>query len=59
MSNYFGWLLVCGYSINEIQSIDDMIQSISVKECNEILSEVFSQNACAVSKVVPKGYDRE
>ncbi|MDR2781154.1 MAG: insulinase family protein [Holosporaceae bacterium] len=59
MSNYFGWLLVCGYSMDEIQSIDDIIQSISEKECNDLLSQVFSQDPCAILRVVPKGYDRE
>jgi len=59
MSNYWGWLLVCGYSPDEIQSIDETIQSISLKECNGLLKEVFSQDPIAISKIVPKGYDRE
>ncbi|MDR1235594.1 MAG: insulinase family protein, partial [Holosporaceae bacterium] len=59
MSNRFGWLLMCGYSTDEIQSIDSVIQSITEKECNEILSEIFSQDPCVVSRVVPREYDRE
>ncbi|MDR1334570.1 MAG: insulinase family protein [Holosporaceae bacterium] len=59
MSNHFGWLMVCGYSLDEIQSIDDIIQSITEKECNELLAQIFLQEPCAVSKTVPKGYDRE
>jgi zinc protease len=59
MSNYFGWLMVCGYGLDEIQSIDDIVQSITEKECNELLAQIFSQDPCAISRIVPKGYDRE
>jgi predicted Zn-dependent peptidase len=59
MSNYFGWLLVCGCSVAEVQSIDDIVQSISEKECNECLNQVFSQDPCAVIRIEPKEYDRE
>jgi zinc protease len=57
MSNHFGWLLMSGYSVDEIQSIDDMIQNVSEKECNDLLGEIFSQNPVAISRVVPEGYD--
>jgi zinc protease len=59
MSNYFGWMLIGGYSIDEIQSMDNLIRSISLKECNDLLKEIFSQEPCAIIKSVPKGYDRE
>jgi zinc protease len=59
MANHFGYLLTYGYSIDEIQSIDDMIQSFSEKECNDALMEIFSQKPIAVLRVEPKGYDRE
>jgi zinc protease len=59
MSNHFGWMLVCGYSIEEIQSVDEVIQSISLSECNDLLKEVFLQEPFAVSRVEPKGYERE
>jgi zinc protease len=59
MSYYFGWLLICGYSIKEIQLIDDMVQSITKKECDDLIKEVFSQKPFAVLRVEPKGYDRE
>jgi zinc protease len=59
MSNYFGWLLVCGYSLEEIQSIDDIVQSITEKECNDLIKEVFSQDPHFIARTVPKGYDRE
>jgi zinc protease len=59
MSNHFGWLLTGGYSLEEIQEIDDMVQSITAKECNDLLRDVFSQEPYAISRIVPKGYDRE
>jgi zinc protease len=59
MSNHFGRLLIRGYSLEEIQGIDDMVQSITTKECNDLLRDVFAQEPCAISRIVPKGYDRE
>ncbi|MDR2157760.1 MAG: insulinase family protein [Holosporaceae bacterium] len=59
MSNYFGWLLINGYSVDEIQSIDDMIQEVSEKECNDLLREIFSQDPIAIFRILPKSYDRE
>jgi zinc protease len=59
MSNHFGLLLTGGYSLEEIQEIDDMVQSITTKECNDLLRDVFTQEPHAISRIVPKGYDRE
>ncbi|MDR2107206.1 MAG: insulinase family protein [Holosporaceae bacterium] len=59
MSNYFGWLLMAGYSPEEIQSTDDMVQSISEKECNDVLKEALSREPTFISKSLPKGYDSE
>jgi zinc protease len=59
MSNHFGWLLIGGYSLEEIQEIDDIVQSITAKECNDLLQDIFSQEPRAISRIVPKGYDRE
>jgi zinc protease len=59
MSNHFGWMLIGGYSVDEIQSMDDLIESISLEECNDLLREIFSQKPCAIIRAVPKGYDRE
>ena len=46
-------------TLEEIQSQDDIIQSITVEECNEALKDVFDSKEIAVMKIVPKGYDRD
>lgn len=59
ISNYFGWNLILGLSVKEILSLDNMIQSITVKECNDVLKEVFSLSPISIMKTLPKGYDRD
>jgi zinc protease len=59
MSNYIGWLLTRGYSLEEIQSIDNIVQDLSVEECNDLLREIFSTEPHAIARTLPKGYDRE
>ena len=59
ISNYFGSRLVKGLSSKEILSLDNLIQSITVKECNDVLKEVFSTSPISVMKTLPKGYDRD
>jgi len=59
ISNYFGGNLMKGLSVKEILSLDNLIQSITVKECNDVLKEVFSTSPIAVMKILPKGYDRD
>ena len=56
---HFGFMLTAGYSIEEIVSRDDVIQEITVEECNDVLRELFSQKVTAVSYLLPKGYDRD
>ncbi len=56
---HFGWNLMCGFSLKEILSVDNLIQSITVKECNDVLKEVFSTSPIFVMKTLPKGYDRD
>ncbi|GHU17579.1 peptidase M16 [Alphaproteobacteria bacterium] len=59
IAQHVGHLLSNEYSTEEIQSMDDVIQSITVEECNDALREVFSLDPVVISKVVPKGYDRD
>jgi zinc protease len=59
ISNYYGGWLTAGYSLEEVQSVVDLVRSLSVEECNQCLREVFSQAPNAVIRTVPKGYDRE
>ncbi len=59
IAEYFGWNLMSKLSVKEILSLDDTIQSITVKECNDVLKEVFSTSPISVTKTLPKGYDRD
>lgn len=59
ISSYFGWNLISELTVKEILSLDDMVQSINVKECNDVLQEVFSTSPISVMKTLPKGYDRD
>ncbi len=56
---YVGSMLTTGYSIDEVVSRDEVIQQITVEECNAVLQELFSQKFMAVSYLLPKGYDRD
>ena len=59
ISQYFGYNLVFGFSLKDILSVDNLIQSITAKECNDVLKEVFSRSPISVMKTLPKGYDRD
>lgn len=59
ISEYLGWMLSFGYSIGEIQSVDETIQSITTEECAEVLKEVLIPHPIGVLRIVPKGYDRD
>lgn len=59
IAEYFGWNLMFGLPVKEILSLDDMVQSITVKECNDVLQEIFSTSPISVMKTFPKGYDRD
>ncbi len=57
IANYFGWNLVSGLSAEEVLRLDELVQSITVEECNDVLNEIFSASPIAVMKTLPKGYD--
>lgn len=59
IAEYFGWNLMSELSVKEILSLDNTVQSITVKECNDVLKEVFSTSPISVIKTLPKGYDRD
>jgi zinc protease len=59
MSKYIGWLLSSGYTTDQIQSMDDTMQSITIDECRAVIREVFCADPIAVSRITPKGYDRD
>ena len=55
MVNYFA----NGYSLEEIQKMDDVIQSINAKECNDILCEILKSSPIAISRMLPKEHDSD
>ena len=59
ISNHFGWYLTTGISLKDILSMDEIIQSITVKECNDVLREIFSSEPIFSAEIMPKGYDRD
>jgi zinc protease len=59
MSKYFGLMLLFGHSPEEIFGVDDVVQSIAVKECMDVLASVFSSPPIAIAKAEREGYDRE
>ncbi|MCR4555466.1 MAG: insulinase family protein [Alphaproteobacteria bacterium] len=59
IAEYFGWNLMFRLPVKEILSLDNMVQSITVKECNDVLQEIFSTSPISVMKTFPKGYDRD
>jgi zinc protease len=59
ISKHVGRLLSTGYKIEDIQSMDDILQSITPEECNKILQEIFSQKPVVIAKSMPKVYDRD
>jgi zinc protease len=59
ISEYIARLLSSGYQLKEIQSIDEIFQSITVAECNAVLREVFSKSPVTISRIIPKEYDRD
>jgi zinc protease len=59
ITDYIAHLLSHGYLLEEIQSIDETIQSITIDECNAVLREVFSANPVIISRIMPKEYNRD
>lgn len=59
ISEHFGFMITSGFDVEHIQSLDDIIQSITIDECQSALREIFTISPCAISRITPKGYDRE
>lgn len=57
--NYFSNYLSKGLTVDQIKSIDEIVQSMSVEKCQNVLKEVFKNEPYAVFRMIPKGYDRE
>lgn len=51
--------MAAGYSIDQILEMDDVVQSITVAECNAVLREVLESESVAVVKLLPEEQDRK
>lgn len=56
---FIGGFLMSGYKIEDVSSFSETVQSITLKECQDILKEVLSNKPSAILEIVPKGLDRE
>lgn len=54
-----GRQIVSGDSLKDVVAMLEIIQGISLKECQDVLKKVFSKQPIAVEKCLPKGLDRE
>lgn len=59
VGNYLGYQIISGDSIDEIANLRETMQSISLKECNDVLRDLFSQEPSAIIENRWKGFDRE
>ncbi|MBQ7674042.1 MAG: insulinase family protein [Alphaproteobacteria bacterium] len=48
-----------GYTLDQIQKMDDVIQSITLEECNSVLKEVLTASPIAILRMLPKEHDRD
>lgn len=59
ISEHIWWDMASGFTLEQIQSMDDVIQSITLEECKEALNEVLKPQYIAVSRILPKEHDRD
>ncbi|MDR1334920.1 MAG: insulinase family protein [Holosporaceae bacterium] len=52
-------LLISGYSPEEIMAQDETIQAITQQECNNLITEIFSGDPIAISKLKRKDYEEK
>lgn len=51
--------LGAGFTIEQIRTMDDVMQSITVDECNEVLFEILENPPITISRILPKEQDRD
>lgn len=59
IGHFIGYKLITGYSLDDALSEREIMQSISVEECQKVLNQLFSQKEIATVRSFSKGYDRE
>ncbi len=59
IASHIGWDIIQEASPQEIEKINETIQSITLKECNEVLKEVFTFPPVLSSESLRKDYDRD
>lgn len=58
MMRFFGISTIHNLSLQDMLSIEDIIQTLTLKECNDALRDVFHKPV-AIVRTEPKAYDRE
>lgn len=56
---FIGGLLMADYKIEDILSFAEVIQSITLKECQDVLKMVLSRKPSAILEMIARGLDRE
>lgn len=59
LGQFIGNFLMSGYKLNDAVSFIEIIQSITLKECQDVLKVVLSKEPSAILEMVTKGLDRE
>lgn len=59
ITKFIVYSLAAGYTLDQIQKMDDVIQSITLEECNSVLKEVLDASPIAILRMLPKEHDRD
>lgn len=59
LGQFIGNFLMSGYKLNDAVSFIEIIQSIALEECQDVLKVVLSKEPSAILEMVTKGLDRE
>ena len=58
--NHIGFMLASRFNLEQVQTLDETLQSITLNECQEVLKEVLgAADLIAISRVTPKRYNRD
>lgn len=59
LTSFIAFKLVSGFSLLDIQNIENLIKIITPEECEKALKEVFSCPPICVTSITPKGYSND
>ncbi|MDR3155638.1 MAG: insulinase family protein [Holosporaceae bacterium] len=58
-AQYVGSSLMAGHPLEKIMATDEIIQAITLQECNSTISEIFQREPIAVSRLEKQEHDNE